>query len=371
MQFWLLTVAAAGCFLGAASATCINNPCTGTDYRSYSSCLSHQCPNTVVATGCPESKCTSIDCNTCSSSSTCCHSCCRPKCECSSVSCNTCPSSSACCNTCCPKQDCCTSKKREECCTTQPDHKCCKETTPVSPVFPSITLPNITIVINQSAPVVYNTMNQTCGGVTTVRNSTHIVTTTSTCTNQTNPRDPCCTIVHQPPCPNPVPPYYNCPPPVHNYACGPQCIVQPQVLIPPPPQVIQPMIQPPVIAQPPPVFAQPPPVIAQPPTLIAQPPTLIAQPPTLIAQQPTLIAQPPSVAGCYAYPVNQCPQHCYGHCHWPRYSGCVPVHQWPFIRCGYGGPYVGGIGGIGGYGGYAGQGGYAGYGSYGAGAQPF
>lgn len=342
MKCWLLTVAAAVCFLKAASAGCVNNPCTGTDYRSYSSCLSNQCPNTVVATGCPESKCTSIDCKTCSGSSSCCHSCCRPKCECSSVSCNTCHSTSACCNTCCPKQDCCTSKNREECCVTQPHHDCCKDKTPVTPIYPSITLPNITIVINQSAPVFYNTLNQSCGGVTTVRNSTHIVTTTERCTNQTNnpTPHPCCIITYQSPCPNPTPPYYHCPPPVNNYACGPQCITQPQVLIPPPPQVIQPVYQPPVFAQP----------------------------------QPLLV-QPPQVSGCYLYPINQCPQHCYGGCYWPRHSGCVPTQQWPFIRCGYGGSYgggIGGIGGYGGYGGYVGHGGYfgrIGYGGYGTGAQ--
>ena len=339
MKFWFLTAAAAVCFLKAATAQCSTNPCSGTDYRSYSSCLSHQCPDTVVDTGCTESKCSSIDCDTCSSSSSCCQSCCRPKCECSSFSCNTCSSSSssACCNTCCTEQDCCTSKRREECCHTHPQPECCKDKTSITPVIPSITLPNITIVINQSAPVLYNTLNQTCGGVTTVRNSTHVVTTTGTCPNDPKPNQPCCIITHQPPCPNPSPIFHHCPPPVQNYACGPQCIIQPQVVIPPPPQVIQPVIQPPT----------------------------------------PVIGQPQPATGCYNYPINQCPQQCYGGCYSPSQSGCLPIQQWPFIRCGYGGSYVGGIGGIGGYGGYGGlggyigQGGYAGYGGYGFGAQPF
>ena len=343
MKVWLLTAAAGLCFLKAASADCSTNTCKGTDYRSYSSCLSHQCPDTVVDTGCSESKCSSIDCDTCSSSSSCCQSCCRPKCECSSFSCNTCSSSSssssACCHTCCPKQDCCTSKKREECCHTHPQQECCKDK-PVPPVPPGITLPNITIIINQSAPVVYNTLNQSCGGVTTVRNSTHIVTTTGTCSHDPQPNQPCCIITHQPPCPNPLPTFHHCPPPVHNYACGSECIIQPQVAIPPPPQVIQPVIQPP---------------------------------------SPVMV-QPQAVNGCYNYPINQCPQQCYGGCSWPRQSGCLPIQQWPFVRCGYGGQQFGGIGGIGGYGGYGGygglggyigQGGYAGYGGYGVGAPQY
>ena len=351
MKFWLLTAAAVVCFLKDVSAECSNNPCPGTDYRSYSSCLTHQCPNTVVATGCTETKCSTIDCDTCSSSSSCCQPCCRPKCECSSVSCNTCSSSSssssACCQTCCPKQDCCTCEKREECCQTQPQHECCKDKT-VPPVIPSFTLPNITIIINQSAPVVYNTLNQSCGGVTTVSNSTHIVTTTGTCSHDPKPNQPCCIITHQPPCPQPLPMFHHCPPPVQNYACGPHCFIQPQVVIPPPPQVIQPAIQ-------------PPPQVVQP----------VIQPPTPVMMQP----QP--VTGCYQYPMNHCPQQCYGGCYWPRQSGCLPTQQWPFIRCGYGGPYFGGMGGIGSYGGYGGlggyigQGAYGGYGSYGVGAQPF
>ena len=159
MKVWLLAAVATACFLKAASFQCTNDPCTGTDYRSYSNCLIHQCPQTVVATECTESKYYSVDCNTCSSSSSCCQPCCRTKCECSSVSCNTCSSSSssACCQTWCPKQDCCTSKKREEYCHTHPQQECCKDK-PVPPVTPGITLPNITIVINQSSSVVYNTL---------------------------------------------------------------------------------------------------------------------------------------------------------------------------------------------------------------------
>jgi len=337
MKFWLLTAAVAVCFLKAASAQCSNNPCTGTDYRSYSSCLSHQCPETVVATGCSESKCSTTDCDMCSSSSSCCQSCCRPKCECSSFKCDTCSSSSssACCNTCCPKQDCCTSTKREECCHTYPQQECCKDKTTITPVIPSITLPNITIIINQSAPQIYNTLNQSCGGITTVSNGTHIVTTTRTCSHDPKPDQPCCIITQRPQCPLPFPPFHHCPPPVQNYACGPQCIIQPQVVIPPPPQVIQPVIQPPS------------PVIVQ-----------------------------PQQQGCYQYPINHCPQHCYGGCYWPTQSGCLPIQQWPFLRCGYGGSYFGGIGGIGGYGGYGGYGGLGGYisqggyGGYGVGGQP-
>jgi hypothetical protein len=206
MKVWLLTAAAAVCFLKTASAECSNNSCTGTDYRSYSSCLSRQCPDTVVATECIETKCSSVDCDTCSSSSSCCQSCCRTKCECSSFSCNRCSSSSssACCQTCCPKQDCCTSKKREECCETHPQKECCKEK-PVQPVNQGITLPNITIVINQSAPIIYNTLNQSCGGVTTINNGTHIITTTEPCSNNPKQNQPCCIITHQPPCPHPLP----------------------------------------------------------------------------------------------------------------------------------------------------------------------
>ena len=350
MKIWLLMAAAAVCFLKATSADCSNNPCTGTDYRSYSSCLSHQCPDTVVATGCPESKCSSIDCDTCSSSSSCCQSCCRPKCECSSFSCSTCSSSSSssCCQTCCPKQDCCTSEKREECCHTHPQPECCKDK-PVPTVPPGITLPNITIIINQTGSVLHNTLNQSCGGVTTTSNSTHIVTTTQPCPDSPTPNQPCCVITPRTPCPHPLPPFQHCPPPVPNYACGPQCIIQPQPIIQPviqpPPQIIQPVIQ-------------PPPQIIQP----------VIQPP------PQIIVQPQPISLCYQYPIHQCPQHCHGYCYWPRQSGCLPTQQWPFIRCGYGGSYFGGIGRIGGYGGYGGLGGNIGqesYGGYDVGAQPF
>ena len=299
MKVWILTAAAAVCFLKAASAQCSNNPCTGTDYRSYSSCLKNKCPDAAESTDCSAPKCSSIDCKSCSSSSSCCQSCCRPKCACSSVSCNTCSSSSssACCQTCCPKQDCCTSKKPEECCHTHPQQECCKDKS-VPPAIPSITLPNITIIINQSAPIVYNTLNQSCGGVTTVRNNTHIVTTTGTCSNDPKPNQPCCIITHQPSCPQLLPIFHHCPPPVQNYACGTQCIIQPQVLIQLLPQVVQP--------------------------------------------------QPVSL--CYLYPVHLCPQHCYGSCTWHGHghSGCFHTHQWPFISCPYGDGYYGGYGGYGG-----------------------
>ena len=342
MKVWLLTAVVAVFFLKDTNATCSNNPCPVTDYRSYSSCLSRQCPNTVVATGC-ESKCSSVDCDTCVSSSSCCQSCCRNKCECSSLNCDTCSSSSssACCKTCCPKQDCCTSKRREDCCVEPTKDKPVPPTVP--PItYPPITLPNITIVINQSAPIFYNTLNQSCGGVTTTRNSTHIVTTTETCSNHSTPNQPCCIITQQPQCPYPFPLFNNCPPPVQNYACGPQCFVRPQVLIPPPPQVIQPIIPPP-----PPVFVQPPP------------------PPP-----------PPPVTRCYQYPSNMCPQQCVGigGCLPPRQIGCYPLQQWPFVRCGYGLQYANAIGGIGGYGGYVGQGDYTvqgGYGGYSSGPQPY
>jgi len=219
MKVWLLTTVAAVCFLKAASFQCSNDPCTGTDYRSYASCLIHQCPQTVLATDCPKSKYSSTDCNTCSNSSSYCQTCSRKKCECSSLSCHTCSSSSssACCHTCCPKQDCCTSKKREECCHTHPQKECCKDK-PVPPAIPVFTLPNITIVINQSAPVVYNTLTQTCGGVKTVRNNQHIVTTTGTCSHNPKPNQPCCIITHQSTCPHPLPIFQHCPPPVQNYA---------------------------------------------------------------------------------------------------------------------------------------------------------
>ena len=392
MKVWLLTAITAVCFLKATSLQCSNDPCTATDYISYASCLSHQCPNTVVATGCTESKCSSTDCNTCSSFSSCCRSCCRSKCECSSFKCHTCSSSSSsaccqtccrskcecssfkcntcsssrsssCCQTCCSKQDCCTSTKREECCHTHPQQICCKDK-PVQPAIPSFTLPNITIVINQSAPIIYNTLNQSCGGVKTTRNSTHIVTTTGTCEIDRGKREPCCIITHQPHCPRPLPIHHHCPPPVQNYACGAQCIVQSQAMIQPPP--------------PPPVVIQPPPRIVQ---SVIQPPPQIIQPPP----PPPVMVQQQSLALCYLYPVHQCPQHCHGLCHWSGNSGCSPTQQWPFIRCGYGGQYSGGIGGIGvygGYGGYGGPGGYisqggyggfigqGGYGGYGAGAQP-
>ena len=353
MKFCLLTAAAAVCFLKVASAECNNDPCSGTDYRSYSACLSNKCPDT----DCTESKCSSTDCNTCSSSSSCCQSCCRTKCECSSFKCHTCSSSSssACCQTCCPKQDCCTSTKREQCCHTHPQQECCKDK-PVQPLIPSFTLPNITIVINQSAPVIYNTLNQTCGSVATVRNRTHIVTTTGTCSHDPEPNQPCCIITHQPNCPQPLPIPYLCPPPVQNYVCGPQCIIEPPPLvIQPPPPVIRPVIQ-------------PPPQVIQP---VIQPPPQIIQP--FIQPPPPVMVQPQPVSLCNLYPMNQCPQHCYGLCNRSGQSGCLPTQQWPFMRCGYGGSYFGGIGGIGGYGGYGGLGGYigqGGYGGYGAGAQP-
>jgi len=159
MKVWLLTPDAAVGFLRAASFQYSNDPYTGTDYRSYAIFLSHQCPETIVATDCPESKWSLIHCNTCSKSSSCCQTCCRPKCECSSFKCHTrsSSSSSACCQTCCPKQDCCKSKKPEKCCHTQPKQECCKDK-PVAPVIPGFTLPNITIVINQSPTVVYSTL---------------------------------------------------------------------------------------------------------------------------------------------------------------------------------------------------------------------
>jgi len=384
MKVWLLTAAAAVCFLKAASAQCSNNPCTGTDYRSYSSCLSNQCPETVVATGCSESKCSSIDCDKCSSSSSCCQSCCRPKCECSSVRCDTCSSSSssACCNTCCQIQDCCTCTKREECCHTYPQQECCKDKSPITPVIPSITLPNITIVINQSAPYIYNTLNQACGGITTVSNGTHIVTTTGTCSHDPKLNQPCCIITQRPQCPFPFPPFRHCPPPVHNYACGPQCIIQPQMVIAPPPPIMQPVIQPPPqiiqpVIQTPPQIIQP--MIQPPPQIIhqvIQPPPQIIQP--VIQPQPQVIVQPQPVSLCHLYPVQHCPQQCYGLCYVPRHSGCFPIQQWPFMRCGYGGSYFGGFGGIGGSGGIGGIGGIGGldsyigqdsYGGYGVGAQ--
>jgi len=121
--------------------------------------------------------------------------------------------------------------------------------------------------------------------------------------------------------------------------------MQPQVLIPSAPQVVQPAIQP---------------------------------------SAPVMV-QPQQFSACYFYPINQCPRQCNGGCSWPRQYGCLPTQQWPFFRCGYGGPYFGGNGGIGGYGGYGsfgpyiGHGGYGGlggnigqngYGGYNAGAQP-
>jgi len=83
---------------------------------------------------------------------------------------------------------------------------------------------------------------QSCGDVKTVRNNTHTVTTTGTCSHNPKPNQPCCIITHQSTCPQPPPIPHPCPPPVHNYACGTQCIILPQLLIPPPPQAIQPVI---------------------------------------------------------------------------------------------------------------------------------
>ncbi|XP_023709187.1 uncharacterized protein LOC111865410 [Cryptotermes secundus] len=48
MKLWVLCAAAVMCFLSGVTASCSNNPCTGTDYRSYSSCLSNRCPSTVI-----------------------------------------------------------------------------------------------------------------------------------------------------------------------------------------------------------------------------------------------------------------------------------------------------------------------------------
>jgi len=364
MKLWLLSAGVVMCFLSGVAATCSTNPCTATDYRTYSSCLSNQCPNTVVATGCPESKCTSINCNTCSSSNACCASCCRQSnCQCSTVRCNTCPSSNACCGFCCPKpsqcecrnvncdvcqgpccstccpqqQDCCISSNRQECCVKNFSSPCCSTAQPI-PVF---TLPNITIFINQTPAIIYNTLNQSCGGVTTIRNITHTTTTTGTCPNTTTPRQPCCRILVQRPCvPYPFPPYQHCPPAVYNYACGPQCIAVPG--------------------------QSSPPVIPNPPQVPIQLPVIVPQ--QQVYPQPT--------PGCY-YQYNQCPSHCVGGCtYWPYSSGCIHVNYWPFFRCGFGNPYVsgagtggigvfGGTGGIGGFGGPGGTGGFGGFGGFG------
>jgi hypothetical protein len=243
-----------------------------------------------------------------------------------------------------------------------PTQKCCEKPQPVQPAFPSFTLPNITIFINQTPAIIYNTLNQTCGGVTTIRNSTHIVTTTSTCSNQTiPPNQPCCRIQYAPPCiPQPYPPFQYCPPPTSNYACGPQCIVHQHnspLLVQPPPQVLQPQIvQPPPIIQP--QIFQPPPIIQ--PQIIQPPPIIQPQ----VFQHPTLIRQqwPIYQQGCY-YQNNQCPPQCIGGCSFlPIQQSCTNTRQWPFFRCGIGSPYFGGIGSYGGEGGFRGYGGYGGYG---------
>ena len=146
--------------------------------------------------------------------------------------------------------------------------------------------------------------NQSCGGITTVRNSMHIVTTKGTCSHKPKPKQPCCIITHQPPGPQTLAIHQHCPLPVQDYTCGSQYIIQPQVLILSLPQVVQPAVQ--------------------------------------------------QVTVCYLYPIHLCPQHCYGLCYSHGHSGCVPIQQWPFYRCGYGGLYSGGIGGIDGNGGYIG-----------------
>jgi len=151
--------------------------------------------------------------------------------------------------------------------------------------------------------------------------------------------------------------------------------MQPQVLIPSAPQVVQPVIQPaPQVVQP---VIQPAPQFVQP---VIQPAPQVAQP--VIQTSAPVMVQPQQVSGYNLYPMNQCPQHCYGLRNWSGQSGCLPTQQWPFIRCGYGGSYSGGIGGYGdlsgyigqgGYGGYGGLGGYIGqngYGGYSAGVQP-
>jgi hypothetical protein len=44
----------------------------------------------------------------------------------------------------------------------------------------------------------------------------------------------------------------------------------------------------------------------------------------------------------------------------PIQQPCSSTRQWPFIRCGIGSPYFGGIGSYGGEGGFRGYGGYGG-----------
>ncbi|KAJ9581319.1 hypothetical protein L9F63_023509 [Diploptera punctata] len=393
MKLWIFTIIILLCTLEDAESNCVNTPCTSTDYKTYSNCLSNQCPNAVVATGCPENKCSSVNCNTCSTSNSnaCCQSCCRStscectnmdcnscsstsnaccasccsrfsKCNCQSVNCDSCQGYGTCCQTCCKKSDCCESTNREQCCNNNPNTNCCPQPTPKDvPVeriiipYPNITLPNITIIVNHTAPLVQNTqhysVNQNCQNSVSHGNM-------SLCLNYSSPSfQNCCTIPYREPCyPIPYPPFYYCPPMQYTITCGPQCLTQLQAPQPSPPQrVLQPMYiqqQPPVF-QPlglqqtpiyqPPIFQQPiiqPPIVQQP--IVQQP---IIQPP--IIQQPILQSQiyQQRMSGCYVnYQYNQCPQYCTGGCTYlpygnfqtayqGSYQSCMPSTSFPFIRC--------------------------------------
>ena len=156
MKLWILAILIFSNILEHAESNCVSTACSMTDYRSYSNCVANKCPNTVVATGCSENKCSSVNCDTCSASNSnaCCQTCCQKNtCECTTVNCNTCSSSNACCDscctrfskcncpsvncdscqgygaccqTCCKQSDCCQSTNTQQCCNNNPTSTCCQ-----------------------------------------------------------------------------------------------------------------------------------------------------------------------------------------------------------------------------------------------------
>ncbi|XP_067002628.2 keratin-associated protein 10-12 [Anabrus simplex] len=254
------------------------NLCQGTDACCQSCCdnrkrcLGPRCNN--------QCDCRKLSCSSCSiNQNECCDACCKcrtTKCNrscgssCGSVSCSSCQQSpSPCCNTCCEKTETTTTTT-----TRRPE----PVIQPATCCSPNITLPNITIVINQS-PITINftspavNVNNQCGNYSTVQgNGTHVIyvyANSTVCPNRT-----CCRIPWRRPCiPTRMPPYYYCPPSQPSFQCGAACY----------------------------------------------------NPPT---------PQPP----CYptqTWPYYQCPTAgCYGYgCYQQQNTGCFPIPQWPYFQC--------------------------------------
>ncbi|XP_067001827.2 keratin-associated protein 4-9 [Anabrus simplex] len=267
---------------------------------------------------------------------------CVPACDCESQNCKACPGSDSCCQTCCDRKRCygsrcnyhCDCRKLtcsdcrngqndccDSCCKCKPakcnrgcdnggscadidcsscslDSSCCKSccnankslpiVQPSTCCGPNITLPNITIIINQSPIYINNTtpsvnVNNQCGNLSAVQgNGTHVVymyANSTMCPNRT-----CCRIPWRRPCiPIHTPPYYYCPPSQPLFQCGISCFNPPPLQAPCFPSGVWPYYQCPT-------------------------------------------------AGCFGYS-----------CYQQKSMACFPVPQWPYYQCPPGMPSGGGV----------------------------